>query len=153
MPQIIPGGDMAMARRMALKMRRADVMEVQRASGFGPLEGLEYSLNGSRNTFFFIHDGEVMAMGGCTPTPNDPLVGSPWLLGTDGIATHRRWVLQHTPDVWATVDKGYEWLWNVVDKQNTTHVKWLSWSGCTFIGERKINGYPFLEFIKQCASH
>lgn len=155
MPAIRPAGTeelMELAMLMAPRMRVADRLEVWRGSLCSPLAGLQLSIKGTRNGFLLENEGRPEAIGGCSPLHNDPRVGAPWMLGTDFITEHPRWFWRATPEIWATVSPGYSWLWNLVDAQNTTHVRWLRKSGCRFLGTRELNGNPFIEFSK-CVSH
>lgn len=152
MPRIRLEPTLEMAREMAPNLRAADVLEVHRAGRHTPLQALELGLEGTRNGFWIEHEGEPVAIGGSCPVPGGDRVECPWMLGTDFITHHRVWFLRHTPEIWATVERDYRFLWNMVDARNYDHVRWLQWSGCTFTGERELNGNPFLEFVKICAS-
>lgn len=151
MPRIVLGGDMALACRMAPHMREADRLEALRGTGHSPLEALEFSLNGTRNAFWIEHEGRPVAMAGATPVPWDANVGQPWMLGTDFITTHAHWFWRHTPEMWATVGRGYVRLWNLVDAKNAASLRWLERSGCHFLGWKLLNGHPFIKFTRACS--
>jgi hypothetical protein len=74
------------AEVIAPRMREADIVEVQRSSGFAPLEALVRSFmasDGGARTV--VIDGEPAAMYGVVRVSAPALIGIPWLLTTESV--------------------------------------------------------------------
>lgn len=141
---------------LAPMLRAADAAEVKALANLSPEEALVSSFEASRERFTITHEGKPIAIYGGGPHPNDPTVGIPWMLGSDGIKHHWVWFLRHTPEIVWSVQQHYPVLWNLVDVRNTVHIRWLKWCGFTFGRVHDAFGYeqrPFQEFVRyrECA--
>jgi hypothetical protein len=136
-----PGDELALAPRL----RKADLMEIEAASGADPVDALRESAEKSVPSCTIIgNDGTIAGMFGCVPD------GTVWLLGSDALIQNplRR---QFLKECRRYVDAlPYPLLHNVIDERNTVHIRWLKWMGFTFI--RRVNygpqNLPFIKFVR-----
>jgi hypothetical protein len=142
---------LADAHALAPRLRAIDLREIADSSGMTPLAALVEGLNES-STCWAVEGkgGELIGMFGATPTP-DPLLGSMWLLGTEGIAERNRVrFLRESGRYVAMLHQSYPVLFNYVAAYNHVHVNWLKWLGCKFIARHDDFGVarvPFYEFV------
>jgi hypothetical protein len=117
---------------LAAKMRARDADEVKASLGLDPAAGLQYSLanstlaltatdNDSGHPVAMLGVGEVM-----------PSVGSPWLLGAEGLEAYRREFIVYTPLVIERFHEDYPALMNFVDARNDKAIRWLKRAGFKF---------------------
>lgn len=116
-------------------MRQDDVLEVAASHGHTPLQALVYAITESDRCYAAVHDGIVLCIFGYARF--DGAAGV-WLLGTDYLVSpkSRRVFLRETlriTDRWAGK---FTFLFNFVDAQAATTLRWLRWLGfrevCTF---------------------
>jgi hypothetical protein len=97
-----------------------------------------------------------VALAGVSPTKT-PDVGQVWMVATDQLLDHQKEFLRYTHSFIDKLHDHYPLLFNWVDARNTVHLKWLKWSGFTFINYHEKwgpLGLPFYTFvrIRPCAS-
>lgn len=136
---------------LAPKLRKADVQEIEAASGQTPLAALSWSLLASSECWAGEgRDGELIALFGAAPT-QEPDVGLVWLLGSESISTKNAVRFLRESRLWLDrLHQSYPILYNFVDARNTVHIHWLRWLGCTFIARHEhygVGGLPFYEFV------
>lgn len=118
-------------RRIAINMREADRLEVQAASGLSPLEVLEQGIERSAVCWCYKYRGEPLFLVGVVDGL-DAGTGVIWLLGTDGIITHKRFLHKLAKSVLTEWHRRWPTLGNIVDARNVVHVRWLKSMGFTF---------------------
>lgn len=131
---------------MATRLRAEDKSELEAATPGEPI--LDILLNGimqSDPAYVLDHFEEPVLMFGVVPNGD---VGVVWAVGTDGIRKVRREVVLHTREWLKTLGANFQYLMNVVDSRNTTHIRWLRWAGAEFHKRitHPVNGIEFLEF-------
>jgi hypothetical protein len=138
----ITGSDI---RHIATNMRAADRREVEAASGLSPFHVLKAGIRTSALSGVGRSPaGEpVLILGVANVTPG---VGSIWLLGTDGIITHKRLFHKVALKVLPLLHQEWPTLGNIVDARNTVHIRWLKALGFQF-GKPIIAGAAKLPFI------
>lgn len=136
-----PGDELALAP----VLRKADLQEIEAASGADPGDVLRWSAEQSAPACTIGHEGKVVGMFGCVPD------GTVWLLGADALVQPPL-VRQFIKECRKYVDAlPYPLLHNLVDERNTVHIRWLQWMGFTFIGEPVLlgpNQIPFRKFVR-----
>lgn len=140
---------------MASRLRSADLQEIQALRGSAPIATvLEDGYRFSEPCYTGTLDDKPVVMFGVAPIFDRDYIlkaGSIWLLGTDAISEKipipfLRWSKEMLP----IITKQYDVVFNVVDKRNEVHIKWIKWLGFSFIREVSIgiNGEPFYEFAR-----
>jgi hypothetical protein len=134
-------------RYIASHMRAADRREVEAASGL--------------STFKVLKEGiKLSALSGVVRSPAGlplaimgvvnvaPGAGSIWLLGTDGIVTHKRMLHKLAKIVLPKLHAMWPTLGNIVDARNTVHIRWLKAMGFQFSAPvtAGVASLPFLPF-------
>ncbi len=75
-----------------------------------------------------------------------------WMVASDLLVTkkHSKKFIRQTKTWVNKLNDKYPLLFNVVDKSNEVHIRWLKWSGFTFIKEKPWGafGFPFIEFAR-----
>lgn len=137
-----PGDELFLAPRL----RKADLMEIEAASGADPVDALRESAESSAPSCTIIdNEGNIAGMFGCVPD------GRVWLLGSDALIQNplRQQFLRECRQYVDALP--YPLLHNVIDIRNKVHIRWLRWMGFTFIGEPFPYGphnLPFLKFVR-----
>ena len=97
-------------------------------------------------------DGEtVLVLFGVYPQPGAADVGIVWLLGSDDITTYSRLFLRLCRPWLEKLQGQYRILRNWIDARNEVHIRWLKWSGFTFLRRIErfgVEGRPFYEFMR-----
>ncbi len=129
-------------------MRKGDVEEIQASNGITPYEALLMGFKVSKATVATA-DGEVIAMFGVASGAEG--IGTPWLLGSDLMATMKKELLEHPVKWLKEVNEKYPILINYVDARNKVAIRWLKHLGFTFV--QRIPEYgnariPFYEFVR-----
>lgn len=95
-----------------------------------------------------VHEGEVIALFGCSPSPSNQRIGCPWLLLGEqaGRITTAR-LSRFFVDQWL---EEFDALFNYVHPSNLTSQKWLTWLGfqpgpVEFVG---VHDKPFIPYFK-----
>jgi hypothetical protein len=139
------------AYELAPRLRKADLEEVDAASGENPLEALIRGYEHSYQPFTILVNDRVAGMFGAVPLDQEFVVGAVWLLGSDDIFNVRMPFARQSR-LWVdVVHKPFSVLTNWVDERNCVHVRWLKWVGFKFIAKCERFGYrnlPFYEFVK-----
>lgn len=139
---------MPLALAVADRMRAADRDEVWALTRHSPVEAVVRSCAASAETWVYRADGVPLAVFGVGPVAEHPGVGSPWLLGADGVEHHARPFVQLGRAFVARWLAEYGRLYNVVDARNRRSIDWLRRLGFAFhpavpVGPDRI---PFLPF-------
>lgn len=140
---------------LASRLRSADLQEIRALRGSTPIETvLQDGYRFSEPCLTGTLDNKPVVMFGVAPIfDRDQVlkIGSIWLLGTDAISeqiptSFLRWSKKMLP----VLTQPYDVVFNIVDKRNEVHVKWIKWLGFSFIREIPIgvNGEPFYEFAR-----
>ena len=133
---------------LASRLRDADIQEIIASSDLQAIDGLARSVECS-DICYSIMEGElpVAIYGSTMDTNNSALI---WMLASDEIKRHSRQFLRESKNYIRMLHKeaNADLLWNLTDKRNTVHHKWLKWCGFSFIREVNWGSYnlPFYEF-------
>ena len=131
---------------IAKRMRRADIDEVQAASGKTPEEALLYSIDKSEYSWAALVDGKPVAMFGVGILNVIGGVGAPWLLATDDVERNRKVFVRLSISFRNELLERYPVLRNFVDVRNTASIRWLKWMGAEFSEPILIRDHPFQLF-------
>lgn len=123
---------MAHAVAVASRMRAADRAEVWALGRHDPVQAVVRSIAVSAESWVFTAGGVPLALFGVAPVTGHPGVGSPWLLGADGVQRHARPFLALGREFVGRWLVEYDRLYNVVDARNRSSIRWLSALGFTF---------------------
>lgn len=131
-------------------LREADRMEVMAGSGQCPFDVLMEGLTTSDECYTALDDAGVpICMFGVAPIPMRAHAGAIWMLATDELKKHTKYLLRQTPVYIAKFHKRYEILANCVDERNETHIRWIQWAGFSDFKRLEAYGHeqrPFLYF-------
>lgn len=142
------------AQRLAPRLRRADVTEIEASSTKTPLESIQAGIEHSSKCFTIVSPTDpekVFGVFGVVDIPGTPGVGLVWLLGSDDLTRIAYKFLRHSKEWLEVLFEDAKLLCNAVDERNTVHIRWLRWLGFTFICKRPgfgIHGETFIEFCK-----
>lgn len=136
--------------KLAPNLREADQKELLLSSGEEPLEALIASLQASEECNAILNDeDEVVGIFGVAPV--DEHLGSPWLLGSEGIKDIAKEFIEGSHDWVEQVQSKYRVLVNYVHKDNEIAIKWLRKLDFQFIKlveEFGVGKAPFYEFVR-----
>lgn len=120
----------------------SDYREAVEGHGINPIIHIPLSIQDGDHVYFKTPSGKAAAIGGVS---NE---GQLWMLSTPDIHECPRLFLRETKR-WVDT-RPHKLLWNIVDKRNTTHLKYLKYLGCSFLRELKHgpNNLSFIEFCK-----
>ena len=131
------------AYEVASKLRPEDRREVEEGHGLVPTIHIPlHSLKGFCR-YFTVPNGETAGIVGITGEKI-------WMLCTPAI---HQYPLTFAREAKRFIDSRTEpYLWNVVDKRNTVHIKLLKFLGFSFHEELLFgpNNLPFIRFSKSC---
>lgn len=116
---------------LAASMREADVAEIWASNHHTPLQSLTEGFKRSTvSTVITAHDVPIAMLG---VVRKDVLSGTGWvwMLGTDGVVTHRHSLTRIMPRVIAEMLHVCPRLCNMVHVKNKVSVAWLKRSGFT----------------------
>jgi hypothetical protein len=136
-------------KALAKVMRESDKKEVMASHGHTPYEALINSFEVSDFCISIVYRGKVLAM--CGITSLDKTVGSPWLLGSEGLVAIPRvkFSLLRESLRWITrYQKKYPMLLNYVHAENRDSLMWLKYLGFNFIRKVEFSKEPFYEFVR-----
>ena len=123
---------------VAKHMRKADITEVFRASGWGPLEALDHALEVSARCMSLVVDDAAIAIFGISSSTvgrfgHEGEYGAIWMLGTDQLVKKQKIMMQLAKPLIVVLSEGYVAIGNYVDSENTVHIAWLKRMGFSFI--------------------
>lgn len=116
---------------LAPRLRAADIIEIDQASGRTPENALRRSVEVTDVPVAVTLDGQVELIFGVHTTSLMSRAGAPWLLGSDEVDNHPRRFLRASKefvDVWR---KDYTLLHNYVYHGHERSILWLKWLGFT----------------------
>ncbi|MGH9631056.1 MAG: hypothetical protein ACRD7E_22340, partial [Bryobacteraceae bacterium] len=130
------------AEQLAPRLRKADLREIQAASGGEPLAILQQGVASSVPCLAAVDSaGHLLALFGVIPDPDRSDTGMVWLLGSPELLRHRASILRMSREWVDRLHETYRVLWNFVDARNQVHVRWLQWSGFELL--RLVAGHGF----------
>lgn len=138
------------ANQLGPRLREADKLELRLSCGMGPCTALSLSFQNSKKVYTAVDDeGKPFAMFGVAG--DNPNLGIPWMLGSDGIYKHASQFIEECKGWLDELEEDYELLMNYVHADNTKAIRWLKWMGFTMV--RLVPEYgdgkaPFYEFCK-----
>lgn len=136
--------------QLAPRLREADVKELAASSGEEPLEALIISLQVSSECNAIIDDdGLVIGLFGVAIVDED--LGTPWLLGADGIKDISREFIRGCHSWVNQIQEEFPVLCNFVHAENKIAIRWLKKLGFTIINlvpEFGVGKEPFYEFVR-----
>lgn len=139
---------------LAPKMRNEDKDELLAADGVQPMAALlePFKHRGARNYSVIGTEEEyVVGMFGSVPS-SEKGWGVAWLLCSDELFNYKKEFVKQCPQWVEDMGKGYDYLYNYVDKRNDKSLKWLKYLGFKEIEEIKEYGHlkmPFLLMVKE----
>lgn len=134
-------GDVA---ELAVTMREADRRELAVGGVALPFDALQRGFTYSTHPQTIVGtDGSPVAMYGVVPLGHR--VGSPWMLGSDGLEEISVPFLRASQGVVADMLRDFDYLHNEVWEGNTLHIRWLKWLGFTVLDRPASRPY-FLPF-------
>lgn len=137
-------------------LRQADLDEITALVGEdGVFDAVTTSARCSARAWSLVNDEEVLAVFGVAPADlTDPVVGMPWMVGTDGVARHRRAFMRLCKVYIPRMLECYPRLVNLVDARNSRAIAWLKHAGFTFAPPvaAGLAGEPFYPFVMEAVS-
>lgn len=134
---------------IAKDMRDADRDEVAAAVGMPPDQALLQGYVSSTEcyTIYEINGGTPVGMFGFTEI--DPkLSACVWMLGSNRLLNNQ-WTLLRRSKEWVNrIQSRYPLLFNVIDRRNSLHIRWVEWLGFKFIRVIPQYGKQKLEFVE-----
>jgi hypothetical protein len=101
-------------------------------------------------------DGRPECAIGVIPVDNVPSTGAVWMLASNEILKHVRYMVKNLPDVIDMLHGHFPLLGNYVDVRNTTHISFIKHCGFSLlrvIPDHGVERRPFIEFAKLRNSH
>lgn len=124
---------MEAAYAVAANMRDEDARELRDLHGLGPAQGVLMAMTASGEAFEAWGDGVPVAIFGCATVSVLPMVGSPWLLGTNrSNATRKMLTSKFARKLVGGWRERYGLLENHVDARNAASIRWLRGVGFSF---------------------
>ncbi len=133
---------------MASRLRSEDRREIEHATGKASHEVLPLAVSLSAESYTFNMQGPFCLFG-VTDDPKNAGYGVVWLVASDEVIRHARYLVKQAPlylDRWAS--RYPNGLHNYVDSRNLLHLRWLELVGFTLGEEIDIRGVPFLYFSR-----
>ena len=133
---------MEAAIEVASNLLPADYREAVEGHGINPILHIPLSILSGDHVHFTTPSGKTACVGGVGDD------GQLWMLSTPAVDEVPRIFLRETKR-WVDT-RPHKLLWNIVDKRNTKHIKYLKYLGVTFLREiiHGPNNLPFIEFCK-----
>ena len=116
--------------------READERELWAQGRTTPAEAMHRGMQSSRQAFTGLLDGEPVCMFGATPYSILGGMGTPWMIGSNGLTPLRaqKALLQESRAALAVLQHQFPtMLFNTVDDRNTSAKRWLKWLGFTLL--------------------
>ena len=128
------------ALHVASNLRPDDRREVEEGHGLDPMEHLTLEARNSSCVYFTMPNGKTAGMGGIEEN------GMIWMVCTPDVENYPHTFIRAAKDYMERSDKNL--LWNIVDKRNKVHLKFLKFLGFKFLREIKYgpNKLSFIEF-------
>lgn len=126
---------------MASNLRPDDRREVEEGHGVVPTIAIPLSAQRGSVVSFSVPDGRTAGLAGVTPE------NAIWMLCTPAIEDYPVTFAREAKRFIESREEPY--LWNIVDKRNTVHLKLLQFLGFKFLREVK-HGPNQLTFIEFC---
>lgn len=117
--------------RVHADARRADKVEIWRASGREISQALEHALTISAWSQTLMYGRKPVGMFGVAPLEGEPGAGVPWAVGTFHVEHHPRPLLEVAPGALREMLRLYPKLVNAVDAENHRAIRFLAWLGFT----------------------
>ena len=158
--KIVPAGRVY-ATQLAPHLRPGDQLEIHRASGLNPLDGLLESVELSDEDMCWAatYNGLPVAMFGCNdikpedePAYQDITIGGIWLLASQGIYLNKLDFMRCCKEMLAHMHTRYEFLTNFIDADNVASMIWLPRLGFRPAAEVPKYGYsqtPFIQYVSK----
>ena len=131
---------MEAAFQVALNLREDDRREAVEGHGADPIVDLPLACLHGHNVYFNVPDGRIAGLAGIHEG------GRIWMVCTPAIEDFPHHFAREAKRFINGLDEPY--LWNIVDKRNTVHIKLLKFLGFTFHNEVRYgpNNLPFIRF-------
>ena len=141
------------ALELRLKLRHADLLEVQAASGPRVSETIEKAIEASPSVYTVRAKatGDLLCIFGCVPLDLMQTTGTPWMLGTDLLRRHARSLVRVTRVYFDDMLAHYSLLMNFVDARNAQSIRLIRGVGCE-VGNPVpygVSGKPFRPFWRE----
>ena len=142
------------ALELAPKIRKGDREEIQASGNISPLKALVVPFTQDRAKIYSVIGTEsegVIGMFGVASCA-DPEYGVAWMLSSEKLFKHTKQFIKECPQWIEEMGKGYNYLYNFVDKRNWKSMKWLQYLGFEPSTEIEKYGYgkmPFLLMMKE----
>lgn len=112
-------------------LREEDKAEIKAASGWLPVDAIQYGVRLAKRAFsVWTDDHKPICIFGVNDLEGSPNTGVPWMLGTPLI---QKYFVPFLRDGKSTllplITLGYDKLLNCADSRNATHLRWLKWMG------------------------
>ncbi len=130
------------------RLRQADVLEVEAASGVPAADALVQAVQNSWQAHTWMLDGQPLFIAGVVGHPDDEKLGIPWMLASDEADRHPRRYLAGAHEYVKSFFERHDTLLNFVDNRNIKAQRWLHWLGFQ-IGDPRpfgVAGLPFRPF-------
>tara|TARA_R100001594_G_scaffold78378_1_gene112988 strand:- start:957 stop:1400 length:444 start_codon:yes stop_codon:yes gene_type:complete len=124
-----------------------DYRELVEGHGMDPLIHIPLGIIEGDHVYFKTPSGKAAAIGGVSKD------GRLWMVSTPAIYECPKLFLRETKR-WVDT-RPNKLLWNIVDKRNIKHLRYLKYLGCKFLKEIIYgpNQLPFIEFCKIQRTH
>lgn len=132
---------------IAANMRAADALEIWLASHSMPRQAMQEGFRMSIKAWTIIEDDAPIGMFGVSSVSILGNIGTPWLLGTDGMLKIKRQFVHESRQYVQEMLSIYPVLVNFVHIGNLPSLRWLRWMGFDFDGPM-IAGPENAEFFR-----
>lgn len=132
----------------SMRLRQADIEEVEAATGLGWQTALLNAVRCSTHTWVIIYDNRIEGVFGLGEY--GPTVGVPWLLATNRFASFSYRLARQSGEVVELMLGLYPTLTNRVYAKHRDAIRWLKWLGFKFKDEYvylKDRDVPFIPFV------
>jgi len=134
------------AFQVASQLREDDLRECVEGHGIDPTRDIPLAALSGFCVHFNVPDGRIAGLAGIHEG------GRIWMLTTPAIEDFPHHFARESKRFIEGLDEPY--LWNIVDKRNTVHIKLLKFLGFTLHDEVNYgpNNLPFIRFDRVCTS-
>jgi hypothetical protein len=140
---------------LAPRLRPEDRAECLAASGVAPEVSLPAAI-ALGPVWVWTVSGIPECAIGLLPITGTPTSGAVWMLGTNELLKHVRYMVKNLPTVIDMLHDHYPLLGNYVDQRNTTHISFIKHCGFSLlrvIPDYGVERRPFIEFVKLRSPH